>query len=76
MYFQEGADGENHIRVGKLNLVDLAGSERQTKTGAAVSHWVWNLKIAIDIPIERLIAKSIETELCLQFIDLNSISWL
>ncbi|KAK9515774.1 hypothetical protein VZT92_026392 [Zoarces viviparus] len=27
-------DGENHIRVGKLNLVDLAGSERQTKTGA------------------------------------------
>nr|AUN27682.1 kinesin-like protein KIF3B [Phascolosoma esculenta] len=29
-----GADGENHIRVGKLNLVDLAGSERQAKTGA------------------------------------------
>ncbi|XP_018593120.2 kinesin-like protein KIF3B isoform X1 [Scleropages formosus] len=28
-----GLDGENHIRVGKLNLVDLAGSERQTKTG-------------------------------------------
>ncbi|XP_078594530.1 kinesin-II 95 kDa subunit-like [Branchiostoma floridae x Branchiostoma japonicum] len=27
-------DGENHIRVGKLNLVDLAGSERQAKTGA------------------------------------------
>ncbi|CAH8831112.1 unnamed protein product [Trichobilharzia szidati] len=27
-----GADGENHIRVGKLNLVDLAGSERQSKT--------------------------------------------
>ncbi|XP_061908773.1 kinesin-like protein KIF3B [Entelurus aequoreus] len=31
---QLGVDGENHIRVGKLNLVDLAGSERQTKTGA------------------------------------------
>ena len=31
-----GADGENHIRVGKLNLVDLAGSERQSKTGAEV----------------------------------------
>nr|AAB26487.1 Klp=kinesin-like protein {clone XKlp3} [Xenopus laevis, oocytes, Peptide Partial, 332 aa] [Xenopus laevis] len=31
---QIGLDGENHIRVGKLNLVDLAGSERQTKTGA------------------------------------------
>ncbi|XP_071506252.1 kinesin-II 95 kDa subunit-like, partial [Diadema antillarum] len=29
-----GPDGENHIRVGKLNLVDLAGSERQNKTGA------------------------------------------
>lgn len=29
-----GLDGENHIRVGKLNLVDLAGSERQTKSGA------------------------------------------
>lgn len=27
-----GADGENHIRVGRLNLVDLAGSERQAKT--------------------------------------------
>lgn len=31
---QPGADGESHIRVGKLNMVDLAGSERQTKTGA------------------------------------------
>ncbi|XP_065844544.1 kinesin-II 95 kDa subunit-like isoform X2 [Oscarella lobularis] len=31
---QMGADGENHIRVGKLNLVDLAGSERQSKTGS------------------------------------------
>ena len=27
-------DGQQHIRVGKLNLVDLAGSERQSKTGA------------------------------------------
>ena len=27
-------DGQEHIRVGKLNLVDLAGSERQGKTGA------------------------------------------
>lgn len=27
-------NGEEHIRVGKLNLVDLAGSERQAKTGA------------------------------------------
>lgn len=30
----KGADGEDHIRVGKLNMVDLAGSERQSKTGA------------------------------------------
>uniref|UniRef100_A0A0B7ATH0 Kinesin-like protein n=1 Tax=Arion vulgaris TaxID=1028688 RepID=A0A0B7ATH0_9EUPU len=29
-----GTDGENHIRVGKLNMVDLAGSERQSKTGS------------------------------------------
>lgn len=28
-----GADGEQHIRVGRLNLIDLAGSERQSKTG-------------------------------------------
>lgn len=34
---QTGSDGENHIRVGKLNLVDLAGSERQAKTGAEVN---------------------------------------
>eukprot|EP00742_Colponemidia_sp_Colp-10_P004246 GILJ01004530.1.p1 GENE.GILJ01004530.1~~GILJ01004530.1.p1 ORF type:complete len:795 (-),score=178.48 GILJ01004530.1:126-2510(-) len=31
---ETGPDGENHIRVGKLNMVDLAGSERQSKTGA------------------------------------------
>ncbi|XP_060086319.1 osmotic avoidance abnormal protein 3-like [Ylistrum balloti] len=31
---QEDAEGEEHIRAGKLNLVDLAGSERQSKTGA------------------------------------------
>lgn len=31
---ERGLDGENHIRVGKLNLVDLAGSERQSKTHA------------------------------------------
>ncbi|XP_041360213.1 kinesin-like protein KIF3A isoform X2 [Gigantopelta aegis] len=31
---EKGADGEHHVRVGKLHLVDLAGSERQTKTGA------------------------------------------
>lgn len=34
---QRGVDGEDHIRVGRLNLVDLAGSERQSKTGSTVS---------------------------------------
>jgi len=29
-----GLDGQNHLRMGKLNLVDLAGSERQSKTQA------------------------------------------
>jgi len=31
---EKGSDGEDHIRVGKMNMVDLAGSERQSKTGA------------------------------------------
>ncbi|XP_046354192.1 kinesin-like protein KIF3A isoform X1 [Haliotis rufescens] len=31
---EKGADGQQHVRVGKLHLVDLAGSERQSKTGA------------------------------------------
>jgi kinesin family protein 3/17 len=31
---ESDAEGNAHIRVGKLNLVDLAGSERQAKTGA------------------------------------------
>ncbi|XP_038607224.1 kinesin-like protein KIF3C isoform X1 [Tachyglossus aculeatus] len=30
---EQGSDGQDHIRVGKLNLVDLAGSERQGKAG-------------------------------------------
>eukprot|EP01006_Ploeotia_vitrea_P037461 TRINITY_DN66130_c1_g4_i1.p1 TRINITY_DN66130_c1_g4~~TRINITY_DN66130_c1_g4_i1.p1 ORF type:complete len:719 (-),score=395.26 TRINITY_DN66130_c1_g4_i1:73-2109(-) len=29
-----GPDGEQRIRLGKLNMVDLAGSERQSKTAA------------------------------------------
>merc|ERR1719371_78364 len=32
---ETGADGKDHIRVGKMNMVDLAGSERQSKTGAS-----------------------------------------
>lgn len=41
---QLGVDGQDHIRVGKLNLVDLAGSERQSKTGSTVRSC--DLKIA------------------------------
>lgn len=36
MLQQMAEDGENHIRVGRLNLVDLAGSERQSKTQSQV----------------------------------------
>ncbi|XP_065335163.1 kinesin-like protein KIF3A isoform X2 [Cloeon dipterum] len=31
---EEGDDGQQHVKMGKLHLVDLAGSERQSKTGA------------------------------------------
>ncbi|XP_068928112.1 kinesin-like protein KIF3C [Petaurus breviceps papuanus] len=34
---ERGSDGQEHIRVGKLNLVDLAGSERQGKAGTNTS---------------------------------------
>lgn len=40
-----GADGESHIRVGKLNLVDLAGSERQSKTQASGERQAEGIKI-------------------------------
>jgi hypothetical protein len=40
-----GVDGENHIRVGKLNLVDLAGSERQKKTQATKERLEEGIKI-------------------------------
>lgn len=42
---ETGADGENHIRVGKLNLVDLAGSERQGKTKAEGTRLAEGIKI-------------------------------
>ncbi|GAB1297261.1 Kinesin-like protein KIF3C [Apodemus speciosus] len=34
---ERGSDGQDHIRVGKLNLVDLAGSERQNKAGPSTA---------------------------------------
>ncbi|PVD33203.1 hypothetical protein C0Q70_04454 [Pomacea canaliculata] len=44
-----GADGENHIRVGKLNMVDLAGSERQAKTGATGDRFKEATKINLSL---------------------------
>lgn len=34
--FQSDVEGNQHVKIGKLNLVDLAGSEKQSKTGAQV----------------------------------------
>ncbi|KAG1692022.1 Kinesin-like protein KIF3B [Nymphon striatum] len=44
-----GPDGQNHIRVGKLNLVDLAGSERQAKTGAVGERQKEAIKINLSL---------------------------
>lgn len=44
-----GADGQDHIRVGKLNLVDLAGSERQSKTGTTGERFKEATKINLSL---------------------------
>ncbi|CAG0888246.1 unnamed protein product, partial [Cyprideis torosa] len=44
-----GLDGDQHIRVGKLNLVDLAGSERQSKTGATGERFKEATKINLSL---------------------------
>ncbi|KJH48031.1 kinesin motor domain protein [Dictyocaulus viviparus] len=46
---ETGPDGENHIRVGRLNLVDLAGSERQAKTGATGQRFKEATKINLSL---------------------------
>ncbi len=46
---QVGVDGQNHIRVGKLNLVDLAGSERQAKTGTVGQRQKEAIKINLSL---------------------------
>lgn len=46
---ETGSDGENHIRVGRLNLVDLAGSERQAKTGAVGDRFKEATKINLSL---------------------------
>ena len=42
-------NGEEHIRMGKLNLVDLAGSERQSKTGATGQTLKEGIKINLSL---------------------------
>lgn len=44
-----GADGKDHIRVGKLNMVDLAGSERQQKTDASGERLEEAIKINLSL---------------------------
>uniref|UniRef100_A0A0K0DKJ6 Kinesin-like protein n=1 Tax=Angiostrongylus cantonensis TaxID=6313 RepID=A0A0K0DKJ6_ANGCA len=46
---EAGPDGQNHIRVGRLNLVDLAGSERQAKTGATGQRFKEATKINLSL---------------------------
>ncbi|EFO22766.2 hypothetical protein LOAG_05721 [Loa loa] len=46
---EPGLDGQNHIRVGRLNLVDLAGSERQSKTGSHGKHFKEATKINLSL---------------------------
>ncbi|XP_071040217.1 kinesin-like protein KIF3A isoform X2 [Parasteatoda tepidariorum] len=46
---EEGFDGKEHIRAGKLHLVDLAGSERQSKTGSSGQRLVEATKINLSL---------------------------
>ncbi|GFX20947.1 kinesin-like protein KIF3B [Trichonephila clavipes] len=43
------ADGNAHMKIGKLNLVDLAGSEKQAKTGAVGSTQKESIKINLSL---------------------------
>ncbi|GFU18479.1 kinesin-like protein KIF3B [Nephila pilipes] len=43
------ADGNAHMKMGKLNLVDLAGSEKQAKTGAVGSTQKESIKINLSL---------------------------
>ncbi|GIY34077.1 kinesin-like protein KIF3B [Caerostris darwini] len=43
------ADGNTHMKMGKLNLVDLAGSEKQAKTGAVGSTQKESIKINLSL---------------------------
>ncbi|XP_065186988.1 kinesin-like protein KIF3A [Sycon ciliatum] len=46
---EKGADGSEHLRMGKLHLVDLAGSERQSKTGATGKRLLEATKINLSL---------------------------
>lgn len=46
---EEGDDGKQHVKAGRLNLVDLAGSERQSKTGASGATLVEAAKINLSL---------------------------
>ncbi|XP_075227581.1 kinesin-like protein KIF3A isoform X2 [Lycorma delicatula] len=47
-----GANGEEHIKIGRLHLVDLAGSEKQTKSGTVGQKFREAPKI--DLPLSTL----------------------
>ena len=62
---QIGADGNQHIRAGKLNLVDLAGSEKQSKTNAQGQNLKEAAKINLSLSalgnvISALVSKKIK----------------
>eukprot|EP01137_Pigoraptor_chileana_P001459 Opistho-2@39130 len=46
---ENGPDGKEHLRMGKLNMVDLAGSERQSKTGATGDRFKEAAKINLSL---------------------------
>ncbi len=47
-------NGEEHIRMGKLNLVDLAGSERQSKTGATGKKYILIIYLFLSLKYKTL----------------------
>ncbi|XP_035227190.1 kinesin-like protein KIF3B [Stegodyphus dumicola] len=46
---ESDSDGNQHVKIGKLNLVDLAGSERLAKTGAIGSTQKESIKINLSL---------------------------
>ncbi|KAG8188866.1 hypothetical protein JTE90_018272 [Oedothorax gibbosus] len=46
---ENNVEGNQHVKIGKLNLVDLAGSEKQAKTGAVGSTQKESIKINLSL---------------------------